>query len=81
MLKYAVLILWRKNGVPANFYAFCISVYIPPQHLTRIWINRIGKLEKLPFENFQYLDSLQAQLKVKEFASKNNCYRWEKLKM
>ena len=25
MLKYAVLILWRKNGVPANFYAFCIS--------------------------------------------------------
>ena len=25
MLKYAVLILWRKKGVPANFYAFCIS--------------------------------------------------------
>ena len=25
MLKYAVLILWRKKGVAANFYAFCIS--------------------------------------------------------
>ena len=25
MLKYAVLILWRKKSVPANFYAFCIS--------------------------------------------------------
>jgi len=25
MLKYAVLILWRTIGVPANFYAFCIS--------------------------------------------------------
>ena len=24
MLKYAVLILWKK-GIPANFYAFCIS--------------------------------------------------------
>ena len=24
--QYAVLILWRKKGVPANFYAFCISV-------------------------------------------------------
>ena len=23
MLKYAVLILWRKKGVAANFYAFC----------------------------------------------------------
>ena len=32
MLKYAVLILWRKKGVPANFYAFCISVPVisPP---------------------------------------------------
>ena len=29
MLKYAVLILWRKKGVPANFYAFCISVSVP----------------------------------------------------
>ena len=29
MLKYAVLILWRKKGVPANFYAFCISAPIP----------------------------------------------------
>ena len=28
MLKYAVLILWRKKGVPANFYAFCISVQV-----------------------------------------------------
>ena len=28
MLKYAVLILWRKKGVAANFYAFCISGYI-----------------------------------------------------
>ena len=25
MLKYAVLILWRKKGIPAHFYAFCIS--------------------------------------------------------
>ena len=25
MLKYAVLILWRKKGIAANFYAFCIS--------------------------------------------------------
>ena len=25
MLKYAVLILWRKRGAAANFYAFCIS--------------------------------------------------------
>ena len=25
MLKYAVLILWRKKGAAANFYAFCIS--------------------------------------------------------
>ena len=25
MLKYAVLILRRKKGVPANFYVFCIS--------------------------------------------------------
>ena len=25
MLKYAVLILWRKRGISANFYAFCIS--------------------------------------------------------
>ena len=27
MLKYALLILWGKKGVPANFYAFCISDY------------------------------------------------------
>ena len=27
MLKYAVLILWRKKGVGANFYGFCISVF------------------------------------------------------
>ena len=27
MLKYAVLIRWRKKGVPANFYAFCISAF------------------------------------------------------
>ena len=25
MLKYAVLILWRKKGIAVNFYAFCIS--------------------------------------------------------
>ena len=25
MLKYAVLILWRKKVLPADFYAFCIS--------------------------------------------------------
>ena len=25
MLKYAMLILWRKKDVVANFYAFCIS--------------------------------------------------------
>ena len=25
MLKYAVLIVWRKKGASANFYAFCIS--------------------------------------------------------
>ena len=29
MLKYAVLILWRKKGVPANFYAFCIYASNP----------------------------------------------------
>ena len=31
MLKYAVLILWRKKGVAANFYAFCISAWRSPQ--------------------------------------------------
>ena len=25
MLKYVVVILWRKKGAAANFYAFCIS--------------------------------------------------------
>ena len=30
MLRYAVLILWRKNGVAANFYAFCISAAALP---------------------------------------------------
>ena len=29
MLTYAVLILWIKKGVPANFYAFCISAGSP----------------------------------------------------
>ena len=38
MLKYAVLILWRKKGVPANFYAFCIS---GPNTLS----NCVGKLD------------------------------------
>ena len=31
MLKYAVLILWRKKGVAANFYAFCISDWFSNQ--------------------------------------------------
>ena len=30
MLKYAALILWRKKGVPANFYAFASLICIYP---------------------------------------------------
>ena len=32
MLKYVVLILWRKKGVAANFYAFYISANVLFQH-------------------------------------------------
>ena len=39
MLKYAVLILWRKKGIAANFYAFCISVVHIPHFQTQQFLS------------------------------------------
>ena len=54
MVKYAVLILWRKKGVPANFYAFCISVHTP----TYIYAPRF--LFAVHFDQYIFLDSTTA---------------------
>ena len=71
MLKYAVIILWRKKGVAANFYAFCISGRKDIKYDILDWMTRKRTFKDFPglsitFKDFKDFQRLSRTFKVRQ---------------